>query len=338
MKLVAAKCPSCGASLDVNPKQETTKCEYCNQAILIDDAIAKYKLEISGSVEVKNLPQHDNILKLADRNYNNKEYEEAYKGYDQLLKLDADNTTALLRYGICKTLLNNYIDFTMDYLSKTFDNVVSILKEKNDYDKKIEKYVEETFYATNKSLEATIKYYNSYSINRFDLSQVQEKMFSCLDLYEKIFEHASDETKKMISESILLAIDSISKEKIYKTGRGEYGGNITEQFTLDRKLKKLLEQKKKYYYSILNPEEDAPTNEVDKTESNKKENKKNISSLNQFYNSDAFIITMISICGFLLPPIGIVLVWTWGKHFKQKNKIITTVVLTVWFLIILGSN
>ena len=71
MKLVAAKCPSCGASLNVNPKQETAKCEYCNQTILIDDAMAKYKLEISGSVEIKNLPQHDNILKLANRNYNN---------------------------------------------------------------------------------------------------------------------------------------------------------------------------------------------------------------------------------------------------------------------------
>ena len=102
MKLVAAKCPNCGANLDVNPKQDATKCEYCHQAILIDDAIAKYKLEISGSVEVKNLPQYDNILKLANRNYNNKEYEEAYKSYDQLLKLDADNTIALLRYGICK--------------------------------------------------------------------------------------------------------------------------------------------------------------------------------------------------------------------------------------------
>ena len=29
MKLVAAVCPSCGAKLDVNPKEETVVCKYC---------------------------------------------------------------------------------------------------------------------------------------------------------------------------------------------------------------------------------------------------------------------------------------------------------------------
>lgn len=337
MKLVAAKCPNCGASLDVNPKQDATKCEYCHQAILIDDAIAKYKLEISGSVEVKNLPKYDNILKLANRNYYNKEYEEAYKGYDQLLKLDADNTTALLRYGICKTLLNNYIDFTMEYLNKTFNNVINILKEKNEYDSNIDSYVKETLYATNESLEATIKYYNSYSINRFDLSQVQEKMFSCLDLYEKLFEHAKEEDKLEIAKSIILTIDSIKKEKTYKTGRGEYGENFTQRFTLDMKMKILLEQKRKIYNSILNPAEeildDGDIKNITSTNKFVDINAK----LNKFYKNDTFRITIMSIAGFLFPPVGIILIWIWGKHFKTKNKIIATIIITLWFMIISGA-
>ena len=155
MKLVSAKCPNCGASLDVNPSQEAIKCEYCHHAILVDDAVAKYKLEVSGSVEVENLPKQDNLLKLANRNYENHEYEEAYESYDQVLKLDADNTLALLRYGICKTLLNNYIDFTMDFLSKTFEDVVEMLKKKNEYDNSIEQYVSEVLYAVDQSVQAT---------------------------------------------------------------------------------------------------------------------------------------------------------------------------------------
>ncbi len=336
MKLVSAKCPNCGASLDVNPKQEAAKCEYCHQAILVDDAIAKYKLEISGSVEVKNLPKHDNILKLANRNYNNKEYEEAYKGYDQLLKLDADNTTALLRYGICKTLLNNYIDFTMEYLNKTFNNVINILKEKNEYDNNIDSCVKETLYATNESLEATIKYYNSYSINRFDLSQVQDKMFSCLNLYEKLFEHASEEDKLQIAKSIILTIDAIKKEKTYKTGRGEYGENFTQRFTLDIKMKILLEQKRKIYNSILNPTADI-LDDDNKTATSTNKLVDITANINKFYNSDQFRITIMSITGFLFPPVGIILIWIWGKHFKTKNKIIATIIISSWFMIISGS-
>ena len=79
MKLVAAKCPSCGASIEVNSKDETTKCKYCQQAILIEDAIAKYKLEISGGVEIKNLPKIDNYLKIANRHFKEKNYDDAIK-------------------------------------------------------------------------------------------------------------------------------------------------------------------------------------------------------------------------------------------------------------------
>lgn len=337
MKLVAAKCPNCGANLDVNPKLDTTKCEYCHQSILIDDAIAKYKLEISGSFEVENLPKYDNILKLANRNYDNKQYEEAYKGYDQLLKLDADNTTALLRYGICKTLLNNYIDFTMEYLSKTFNNVVNILKEKNKYDSNIDSYVKEVVYATNESLEATIKYYNSYSINRFDLSQVQEKMLSCLNLYEKLFEHANEEDKLEIAKSIIITIDTIKKEKTYKTGKGEYGENLTQRFTVDVKLKILLEQKRKIYNSILNPvDEILDVVDIKNTTSTNKFAGINL-DLNNFYKKDKVRITILGIASFLFPPVGIILIWLWGKHFKTKNKIIATIIITLWFMLILGA-
>ena len=335
MKLVAAKCPSCGASLDVNPEQEATKCKYCHQAILVDDAVAKYKLEISGSVEVENLPKQDNILKLANRNYDKKEYDEAYEGYDQLLKLDADNTIALLRYGICKTLLNNYIDFKLDFLSKTFDDVVSLLKKKNEYDKNIDDYIEETLYAVTKSLNATVEFYNSYSINRFDLAQVQEKSFSCLDMYEKLYGYAGEEEKKKIAELIIIAIDFIAKEKTYKTGSGEYGGSITKQFSLDKKERSLLEQKIELYNSVFKPvEKSSPSKNANITDSTTK-GSNNSEANNYFYNSNAFIITMISIVGFILPPVGIILVWTWGKNFKQKNKIIATVVMAFWFLLIL---
>ena len=44
MKLIPARCPSCGADIEVNKENETTKCKYCDTRIIIDDAIAKYKV------------------------------------------------------------------------------------------------------------------------------------------------------------------------------------------------------------------------------------------------------------------------------------------------------
>ena len=36
----------CSLDIDVDEEQETTKCEYCGDAILIDRAIEKYKIEV----------------------------------------------------------------------------------------------------------------------------------------------------------------------------------------------------------------------------------------------------------------------------------------------------
>ncbi len=49
MKLVPAKCPSCWADIEVNKDLEKTICQYCGTTVLIDDAVQKYKLEISNS-------------------------------------------------------------------------------------------------------------------------------------------------------------------------------------------------------------------------------------------------------------------------------------------------
>ena len=55
MKLVPAKCPNCGANIEVDALGTATQCNYCKSAILVDDAIQKLKVELEGSVEIKNL-------------------------------------------------------------------------------------------------------------------------------------------------------------------------------------------------------------------------------------------------------------------------------------------
>ena len=62
MKLKAAKCPSCGANLKLNPNDEYAECEFCHTNILIEDAVAKYKLELSGNVKVSGIKDNEDRL------------------------------------------------------------------------------------------------------------------------------------------------------------------------------------------------------------------------------------------------------------------------------------
>lgn len=251
MKLVAAKCPNCGSSIEVDPNNETMKCDYCRSAILIDEAIAKYKIEISGEVEIKNIPKIENYLKLAERNYSNKDYENAYEDYRKILELDSSNAIALLRYGICKTLLNNYIDFSMEYLINSFKEAQSIIKNKDNYKTDIEQFVLETSYATDESLSALRKYYNTYIINNDDLLNIQKKLFSILLCYETILEFTDNKTH--IIEQIISVLKDLIKDKSYKTGSSREGENFYEIYKINNDDKFNLSKKLNYYESMLNP-------------------------------------------------------------------------------------
>ena len=246
MKLVAAKCPSCGASIEVNEKSETTKCKYCQQAILIEDAIAKYKLEISGEVEIKNLPKIDNYLKKANRNFKEKNYDDSYKDYNEVLTLDPDNTLALIRYSICKTYLNNGIDFKLDHLLTTFKNVVELLKKQGKYNEIISDYINDVCDVIDESRFSTIKYYNSYSVTRTELADIQNKLYSCLEVYQELYEH-TNEKKDYISKQIVSTIDDLISEKKYKTGFDGNGNRVNQLFSISTSEKHRLQSLRKKY-------------------------------------------------------------------------------------------
>lgn len=77
MKLTAAKCPSCGASIEVDRNEETTICEYCKSNIIIEDAVQKLKIELSGKVKVSGIKDNEDRLKDAINYYELDEFKDA---------------------------------------------------------------------------------------------------------------------------------------------------------------------------------------------------------------------------------------------------------------------
>jgi hypothetical protein len=94
MPLVSAKCSQCGATVDVDNDQKYWKCQNCGTIFFVEDAINNYTTVINNSISNtinadsviitgKNI---ENIRTLADRYYEEKEYDEAFKYYTQLLE------------------------------------------------------------------------------------------------------------------------------------------------------------------------------------------------------------------------------------------------------------
>lgn len=130
MKLVAAKCPSCGADIEVDQNSDRTVCDFCNSKIIVEDAIHKYKVEISGEVQIDNSKQMDALLKNANRLFGNEEYAEAFEKYDRVLDIDPNQSEALIKSKLCKVfskhiLVSNSSDFKkvlLDINSSKLDN------------------------------------------------------------------------------------------------------------------------------------------------------------------------------------------------------------------------
>lgn len=96
MKLTPAKCPSCGANIEVNDKLEKTICQYCGTQVLIEEAITKYQLEISGKVEVDGITSNKELLNRVRKYIKLKEYDEARYIIDKIVGENSLNVEAYL--------------------------------------------------------------------------------------------------------------------------------------------------------------------------------------------------------------------------------------------------
>ena len=96
IKLVSAKCPNCGANIEVNKNDDTTRCSYCNSAIIVEDAIAKYKIEVSGKVEVDGISGRNTKLKTVRNHIKVREYNEAHNLLYEIIQNDPFDVDAYI--------------------------------------------------------------------------------------------------------------------------------------------------------------------------------------------------------------------------------------------------
>ena len=227
MKLVTAKCPNCGAQIDVDKDSDTTKCEYCKSKIIVDDAIAKYKVEISGKVEVSNLPKIENYLKLAERHYNDKEYKEAFEQYEKACELDPENYIAVLRRGLSKSYSTGYGNFDLKSAINGTKNAYEILNKNNADKDKINSCIVECYGLILIKQNQIIDYISRNVVNYSGMELAIARMKMCLGQLQYLKEKVEDNNilKINILKSIIENIEYLSSKHSYINGTNAQGRN-----------------------------------------------------------------------------------------------------------------
>ena len=91
MKLKAAECPNCGGELQLPEDKNQVTCMYCDTSIVVQEAIAQKKKNISEDA--------DKLLSLINSTIESNDLEQAAKNINQLLELDPDNAHAWILKG-----------------------------------------------------------------------------------------------------------------------------------------------------------------------------------------------------------------------------------------------
>lgn len=195
VKLKDAKCPNCGANIQVNDKLENTICQYCGSQVVIEEAIEKYKLEISGKVEVDGIKGRNSKLEQAKKHMKLEEYDTAKKiikeiiaedsldveAYIELIKIDIElfkkrefnenssNITDFDGWSMFDEIINNYerakkiddyniVDEGLSEYKEELDKYLKLNKKVKSEEKELEEMTKKLnkFYDEIKSISDTV--------------------------------------------------------------------------------------------------------------------------------------------------------------------------------------
>ncbi len=206
MKLIAAKCPSCGANIEVDRSLKITKCDYCHTEIMVEEAIENLL-----KVELKDTPTFENYLKLGNRYFDNQEFEEAYKAFSKAEEIEPDNPYVVLRRGLCRTLISEYNSLDVRSAVNGMKNAYELMTKMKLSREKINQCINDTgatLYATKKYV---VDVYNRNKLNKEQTKGYIERLEACLDGYyylDQIVEGDSALEGRIVS-SIVEIIDII---------------------------------------------------------------------------------------------------------------------------------
>ena len=117
IRLVHAKCTSCGATLEVDPNKSAAICSFCNDAYIVEQAVNNYNVSMQGNLNVNNATINvsgvsvDNLLLRAKDFENKLDFESALSYYNKVLDIDFSRAEAKIGIDRVRDAIENYVYF-----------------------------------------------------------------------------------------------------------------------------------------------------------------------------------------------------------------------------------
>ena len=206
MKLVAAKCPSCGANIEVDRSLKFTKCSYCGTEIVVEEAVENLL-----KVELKDTPTLENYLKLGNRYFENNEYEEAYKIYCKAEEIDPDNPIVVLRRGLSRAMMADYNHLDISSTIKAMKTSYELMKKMNMSKEDINISITETGTTLFVIYQFIVDVYQNNKFNKEQSKGYVERLEACLKGYQYLdtIVENDQELNNRIINSMIMIIDTI---------------------------------------------------------------------------------------------------------------------------------
>lgn len=264
INLVPAKCPSCGAQLELDDNLKRTECKFCRTTIIVDEAIQKYEVEIEGKVKVSGIQDEndklDNIRKFLKVGKN----DEAEDLLDEFLEDNPFNLEAnklFIELHIPKAVnyenIESYLSYKAPFISEIYfsdyiereindkiNNLQKLSENINDYKDFIEK--------TKSDLLNYTEVREKYNSDKRELINLIKKYISSKKRFKKILDlfcltynkEINDPTESNILDYYLEEMELINVTENYFTFKAspyELSYKSTEKLRIDERLKRMKE-------------------------------------------------------------------------------------------------
>jgi len=137
IKLTPAKCPLCGADIEVNPNLEKAMCQYCGSTILVEESVQKIQVEHSGSIKLEGFSKRDKDFEKAKKYIKIKEFDKALELLTEIVKEDPFDIESLSNIIIC--ILGRIKGFNLDINSSKNGADSILFKQLVEYIDKLNK-------------------------------------------------------------------------------------------------------------------------------------------------------------------------------------------------------
>lgn len=161
MGMVAMKCPSCGADIELDDSREFGFCNFCGTKVMQD----KIVVEHSGSVVLDDSKELEKLYKAARNARETSDDATALKHYETISAKDPDSWEALFYMVILRisNIKNAQIQSAAISISNSLPKVFSLINELNDEEKvsAVNEVVKECYITTSWLTNASHSFYKS---------------------------------------------------------------------------------------------------------------------------------------------------------------------------------